>query len=41
VINNPVGTKPTNAFGALRDLLNGWKQDGFRYAAVMISTELT
>ena len=36
-LNPPAGSKPASPFGALADLINGWKQDSDRRVVVMIS----
>ena len=36
-LNPPAGSKPASPFGALADLINGWKQDSERRAVLMIS----
>lgn len=36
----PFGSKPADPFGALTDLIKGWKQDSSRHAVLMISTGL-
>jgi len=36
-LNAPTGSKPSNPFVALRQLIEGWKPDGSRHVVVMIS----
>lgn len=36
-LNTPTGNRPSNPFVALRQLIEGWKPDGSRHVAILIS----